>query len=384
MQKVNFRFGRPSCQVLLLKSRHSGVIESSLTDFRRFTSDISNPTLFLSPRFFWKLFRLLRCDDKDVAYFLALIQYIRPAVVISTDALVTMKRTSMLHELSKRVENISFISVPHGSYEKGYEFHPLDRSTGKELQIESKVILASIGRRDIESYNRWGLRHRRVCPIGLLSNGIYLRDRMVPVNEKRIQICIVEHLGDPSKNHLLLQSKALKAFETLCEYVDEYARATSIDIKIAVRPISKLVFDSDSDSEIDWVLDWFKKKFKSEISFTDSSVDFSTHLASDESALTVGVDSTALLESIDRGNKVLTMWYDDSPLGIPQNDWMFLKNPSLEHFKDVVARILETDIQVYLEKTKLDRERLIECKDGSDAVKNLRNLIDECIESRRE
>lgn len=379
IKKVNFRLSRPDCKVLVVKSRHSGVFESSLIGLPTFTTDLTDPTFFLSVSFFWKCVTSLKSNSRDVAYLLALIQYLQPAVVISTDALVTKNRRSMLHELSERIKSSKFISVPHGSYQKGYEFHPIDSKTGNELQFESDVILTSIGKRDFKTYNRWGLNHKRIVPIGLLSNSIYLRDRLTAPVEKRFQICIVEHLGDPSKNHLPLQEKALEAFETLCEFVDRYALMNQIGITIALRPTSKSLFDSDG--EIDWVIDWFRDKFKSEITFTDSSTNFATHMASDESELTVGVDSTALLESMGRGNKVLTIWHDESPLGIPESNWTFLKNPSFESFVAAVDRIMAADIQVYLEKTKFDRERLIECQEGSAAIRNLTQLIEECIKT---
>ena len=379
IKKLNFRFRRPDCKVLVVKGRHSGVIQSSLIGLPTFAADLTVPTIFLSVSFLRDCLSYLKSNSRDVAYLLALIQHLQPAVVISTDALVTMNRRSMLHELSERIKSSKFISVPHGSYQKGYEFHPTDSETGKELQFESEVILASIGNGDLKTYNRWGLKHKRIVPIGLLSNAIYLRDRLAAPVEKRFQICVVEHLGDPSKNHLPLQKKAMETFETLCEFVDRYALRNQIGITIALRPTSKSLFDSDG--EIDWVVNWFRDKFKSEITFTDSSKNFATHMASDESELTVGVDSTALLESMGRGNKVLTIWYDESPLGIPESSWTFLKNPSFESFVAAVDRIMAADIQVYLEKTKFDREQLIECQEGSAAIRNLTQLIEECIKT---
>lgn len=380
IKRVSFRLSRPDCKVLVVKSRHSGVIESSLIGLPTVTADLTVPTLFFSVSFFRNLLTYLKSNSKDVAYLLALIHHHQPAVVISTDALVTMNRRSMLHELSENIKTSKFISVPHGSYQKGYEFHPTDSETGKELQFESDVILASIGKGDFKTYNRWGSNHKRIVPIGLLSNAIYLRDRLAVPVEKRFQICIVEHLGDPSKNHLPLQQNALEVFETLCEFVDRYALRKKIGIKVALRPTSKTLFESDG--KIDWVIDWFRGKFKSEITFTDSSKNFATHLASDESELTVGVDSTALLESMGRGNKVLTIWYDESPLGIPESNWTFLKNPSFESFVTAVDQILAADIQVYLEKTRFDREQLIECQEGSTAIRNLTRLIEECIKTK--
>jgi hypothetical protein len=377
MRKVIVKARKNRNQILLIKARHSGVVESALLGLRISTVDLTRPTIYFSLRFFLNYFRLSKTMNKDVAYLLTIIQHIQPKVVISTDSLVTMKRRSMLHELSVNYQDATYISVPHGSYQKGYEFHPVDELTGEELQVKSKVVLASLGARDISSYNRWGMNHEKVVPVGSLPNSIYLRDRLTSPPLKTLQICIVEHLGDPSKNSLPLQSKALQAIEVLCEYVDAYALKNKIKIKIALRPTSKALFESDD--EIGWVLSWFRQKFKTEISFTDSTVDFATHIASDESQLTVGVDSTALLESIARGNKVLTIWYDDSPLGIPNNNWLFLKNPSYGDFESTVDRILKTSDAEYLGITQFDREHLIECRNGSNAIANLLNLVTDSL-----
>ena len=170
IKKVNVRFSRPECKVLVVKGRHSGVIESSLIGLPTFTADLTSPTIFLSVSFFRNCLSYLKSNSRDVAYLLALIQHLQPAVVVSTDALVTMNRRSMLHELSERIMSPIYISVPHGSYQKGYEFHPIDSETGNELQFKSDVILASIGKGDFKTYNRWGLNHKRIvqfiCAIG--------------------------------------------------------------------------------------------------------------------------------------------------------------------------------------------------------------------------
>jgi hypothetical protein len=65
---------------------------------------------------------------------------------------------------------------------------------------------------------------------------------------------------------------------------------------------------------MDVVREWFSSRFDIALDFVDSSTQFATYRAIDSSHISVGGTSTALVEGLGRGNKILSFNFSDTPL----------------------------------------------------------------------
>ena len=361
--------------ILVVNSRHCGAVLDALSELKPIFIDLKSPTLFISLRFFWKLQRLRRSHSNEVAYVAAVIEFLDIGVVVSTDALTTADKQSILHLVRTLLPGVEAISVPHGSYAPGLEYHPIDNFTGELVVIETDVILASIGERDKESYSRWGLKHREVVPIGLLTSALHSSISSENNIHKDSDICLIEHLPSFTKKLGPLEEQAFAQIERLCTLVKEYVKLNGLSIVVALRPKNSSIIDDDGDN-IEIVKDWFVRRLGGLCSFTDSSIEFATHRACDSSEVTICVDSTAVLDSFSRGNKVLTIWNEHSPLGFPSHELCMLVNPSFEQFSKSLDLIRNMPNEEYLNRTSKIGDWLVKRDATVKADARLRELVE--------
>ncbi len=332
-----------TCDVLIIESRHSQGLVDALSSLEYIPISISKLKLWPSPRLFSSLVRYLCWYPTDLAYILAVIEATKAKVVISTDALISTNRTSLLHEVAEKNSRVEVLSVPHGNYTDDFDDGQFrDSKTNQHVRISTRVVLMSIGERDKFTYQRWGLRHSEIIPVGSLPNALYQRSHSHISRNNLYEICVIEKIPNVEK---ALQGKLrlqLENYEKLCALLHVYLDARDLIAHVALRPFKNVMYSFDSD--MDPVRAWFTEHLGGKCTFTDPSLPFATHLASDQSNVTLGLSSTAVTESMGRGNKVLSMWTDKSPLGLPDNSLMFLRDPTYQEFEKRLDEIRRIDV----------------------------------------
>ncbi len=335
-----------TCDVLIIESRHTKGLEDALSSLEFISISLTKPRIWPSLRLLSSLVRNLSRYPNDLAYILAVIEATKAKVVISTDALISTNRTSLLHEIAEENCNVEVLSVPHGNYMDNSGDGPLlDSKTNQPVRISTRVVLLSIGERDKETYQRWGLRHSEIIPVGSLPNALYQRSHSLISRNNLHEICVIEKIPNPEKAFQGMVRLQLENYKKLCALLHVYLDARDLSAHIALRPFKNEMFSFDSD--MDAVRTWFTEHLGGRCTFTDPSLPFATHLASDQSNVTLGLGSTAVTESIGRGNKVLSMWTDKSPLGLPDNSLLFLREPTYHEFEkrlDEIRRIDATQL----------------------------------------
>jgi len=361
--------------ILVVNSRHCGAVLEVLSELKPIFVDLQSPTLFMSLRFFWRLQMLRRKHSTEVAYVAAVIEFLDIGVVVSTDALTTADKQSILHLVRTLLPGVEAISVPHGYYVPELEHRPISNFTGEPLVIETDVILASHGERDKESYSRWGLKHREIVPIGMLTSALYISKSSENRIHKLTDICLIEHLPSFTKELGPKQKQTIAQLERLCTLVKEYVKINGLSIVVALVPKNS-AFISHDDYSIEFVKDWFVRHLGGLCSFTDPSVEFATHRACDFSEVTIGINSGALLDSFSRENKVLTIWDEHSPFGFPSHELCMLINPSFGQFSRSLDLIRNMPKEEYLTRTSEIGDWLVKRDATMKADARLRELVD--------
>ncbi len=336
--KARFR----TCDVLLIESRHTKGLEDALSSLELISISLTKPKLWPSLRLLSSLGRNLCRYPNDLAYVLAVIEATKPKVVISTDALISTNRTSLLHEIAEENCKVEVLSVPHGNYADYSGDGPLlDSKTNQPVKISTRVVLLSIGERDKITYQRWGLQHSEIIPVGSLPNALFQRSHSHASPNKLYEICVIEKIPNLEKALQGMLKLQLENYEKLCALLRVYLDSRDLSAHVALRPFKNEMFSFDTD--MDTVRAWFTEHLGGRCTFTDPSLPFATHLASDHSNVTLGLGSTAVTESIGRGNKVLSMWTDKSPLGLPDNSLLFLRAPTYQDFEKRLDKIRQID-----------------------------------------
>ena len=373
------------CDVLIIESRHSKGLVDALSSLNYISISLTRLKLWPSLRLLSSLVRNLRRNPNDLAYILAVIEATKAKVVISTDALISANRTSLLHEIAEKNCRVEVLSVPHGNYTEDSGDGPLrDSKTNQPVHISTRVVLLSIGERDYATYQRWGLRHSEIIPVGSLPNALYQRLNSHISQNNLHEICVIEKIPNPEKALQGMVKLQLENYENLCALLHIYLCTRDLSAHIALRPFKNEMYSFDTD--MDAVRAWFTARLGGRCTFTDPSLPFATHLASDHSNVTLGLGSTAVTESMARGNKVLSMWTDKSPLGLPDNSLMFLRKPTYQEFEkrlDEIRIIDATQLQE-IERTVINQLIKIDLEDPADVaiLKEVRKRIAKVSENR--
>lgn len=331
-----------TCDVLIIEARHSQGLAEALSSLECISISLSKLKLWPSLRLLSSLVRYLCRYPGNLAYVLAVIEATKAKVVISTDALISTNRTSLLHDIAEKNCKVEVLSVPHGNYTDDSGDGPLrDSKTNQPVHISTRVVLLSIGERDESNYQRWGLRHSEIIPVGSLPNALYQRSHSHISENNLHEICVIEKIPNPEKALQGMVKLQLENYEKLCVLLHEYLDARDLVAHVALRPYQNVMYSFDAD--MDAIRVWFIKHLGGKCTFTDPTLQFATHLASDQSNVTIGLGSTAITESMGRGNKVLSIWTDKSPLGLPDNSLMFLRDPTYQEFEKRLDAIRQMD-----------------------------------------
>ena len=283
-------------------------LDVSVIDPTRFPIWISWKFAFC---FLWKFRRAKRFTR----HVLATLEATNAHVLLSTDAV------SQLTEIKALNPAIEVIAVVHGLYIKQPDDFRIRESWIQEQK--SDVILFALGEYDRFHYRRWGNVHQNVFPVGSLNDSIY-RSKFPNKSEKLYDICIVENSVDPNA------SKELNKL-----HLHNWTMLTSFLNQLATRENLKVVVALSQSTKVAAVREWFSSQFDFSLDFVDGSAPFATYQAIDLSQISVGETSTALVEGLGRGNKILVFNFLDTPLfDLPVHDICRLHKPNFNSFSE--------------------------------------------------
>jgi surface carbohydrate biosynthesis protein len=299
--------------IVIIESRHGknllGVVaglDASVIDPTRFPIWISWKFAFC---FLWKFRRAKRFTR----HVLATLEATNAHILLSTDAV------SQLTEIKALNPATEVIAVVHGLYIKQPDDFRIRESWIEEQK--SDVILFALGEYDRFHYRRWGNVHQNVFAVGSLNDSIY-RSKFPNKSEKLYDICIVENSVDPNASKEL-NKLHLHNWTMLTSFLNQFASRENLKVVVALSQSTKVAA----------VREWFSSRFDFALDFVDGSTEFATYQAIDSSQISVGETSTALVEGLGRGNKILVFNFLDTPLfDLPVHHICRLHKPNFNSF----------------------------------------------------
>ena len=300
---------------MIVESRHGKNLLSVVTGLN---SVVINPTRFpiwISWRFAYCFWWKFRESERLTRHVLASLQVTKARVLLSTDSI------SQLTEIKALNPAIEVIAVMHGLYiEQPNDFRI--RESWKNTQ-KSDVTLFAMGEYDKLHYRRWGNVHENVLPVGSLNDSIY-RSRFSNNVEKIYDVCIVEGSVEPNARKEFAKIR-LQNWITLTDFVNQVVTRENLKVVVALSHSMKVAA----------VREWFSSRFDIALDFVDNSIEFGTYQAIDLSRISVGETSTALVEGLGRGNKILSFNFSETPLlDLPVHPICRLHKPNFVSFSE--------------------------------------------------
>jgi hypothetical protein len=264
---------------------------------------------------------LRRTHRPHAAYVLAMLEQIRPSVVVTT-----IDNSQVFTLASQHYSGARFVAVQNG-------VRCLERDFPEGTIPIHIPEFACFGEHDVEMYSRHGAKVGRYYPIGSLKDSYYRRTISAPA-EPSFDLCLVSEV-DPDLGDSY--PEIVRSVEQLAEYLSRFCKSTNATLCVAAR------YNPDSELRAyAFEQQWVRAHFGSAIELVPNcSEDFSTYRMIDSAHVSLAFNSTALVEAFGRGQRSLFCnftsedYYDLPVAGV----WS-LRNPTYEEFSDRLSWLL--------------------------------------------
>lgn len=222
-----------------------------------------------------------------------------------TTLLSTDRPVSLLNSVAISCPKIRQILVAHTTIQ------PLNKPRVSEtLPFPNRVVLVW-GHRDKELIEAVQ-PNLRVQVNGSIRNAAFLRQSRAGLSKSPVnRICLISsHLGatkEESRKHKPHDIRYLLR-ERLLQLASAATSALGLPLHIALKPPTMGFFSEGSEQKYRAERDYFQRAFGGKsITYSDPSIRYSSYLASNESAFTLGLPTGALIEAIGRGSAALSL-----------------------------------------------------------------------------
>lgn len=265
------------------------------------------------------LLNLTRVRHPFAAYAMALIQHIRPSIVVT---FIDNNETFGL--VVQHYPESRFLAIQNGM-----------RCIARDNPPEGRPIylteFACFGQHEIDTYTKHGAKVEKFYPIGSLRDTYYREFYARELPQVKFDLCLVSEV-DPglAQSHPEIEH----SIKNLAIYVTKFCEKTNKKLCIAARNDPK-----ENQQGFLYELQWYRKYMGEWINLIPNCrKEYTTYQLIDSSAASLSFYSTALVEAFGRGKRSLFCnftnhdWYD-----LPVNGLWALKQPSYEEFE---ARLL--------------------------------------------
>ena len=353
-------FGYPRVKVLGLHARWGDSIDTIVQSLGGSSvSPSMRPPIWAARYWFIRVF-LLRRLPKSARRIVGLVRTVRCRVVITTDHL----RSSIW--LDTNLSQTQLFWIMHGLY--------LDRDfstptkEGVHPPLTTRIQLLALSEYDREHYQRWGVKPGMIHVVGSANNALWLAARKAKSSQAagRFDICLIEKgiSLNPDREH---RSIYLDIYSKILQMLGQYLNNEKRSLVVALS-------NSDERSHVE---KWIRMKLDYDFTVTDANERFATYAASDHSRLTIGLASTALLESLNRGNKILSL----NPTQFPNWDFPGIgisrmgseTSIDLQLLTARINHLLELSFESYRGELPQELSRMIH--DDSNAINEIQEIL---------
>jgi surface carbohydrate biosynthesis protein len=343
-----------SVDVLIFHGENSHLVER-LIGSRKF--QIFRPEHDLRFKYFFSLDSLinfitifLKEKNFKVALVVGYIKYLAPKIVITyiDNSYLYQRAAYYLHN------KIPFLAIQNGT-----RLLERDHSGHKKKLFHDYLFV--IGEYDVEQYKNFNYHVNFFLPVGSLRNAFYINDlgNFADKNSE-YDVCVVSQVRPSLQKNFPEQ---YLAFEKLISFLNRYQLENNIKICVALRR-------QKEDSDYKWECEWYESRIQNLKFIENRQKEYSTYLACDRSAVTVGLHSTALRESYGRGNKILSCNFSNfHEYNFPVEDDVSLNIFDYKEFSKRLDYLIKVDCDTFINKHKKNINKMM--FKGDSAADNL-------------
>ncbi|MFM8238892.1 MAG: glycosyltransferase [Actinomycetota bacterium] len=352
-------FGRKNLDILIINSKHGTDLPLLAEGLSYVVFDpLTRPAIWCIR--FWVL-RLLfvHAVPKDSRGLVAAVRTLRPKAVLSSDGYRNVC------DVDDHLKPSQVYIVQHGTF--------IDQRSSvvkrdKEVPDRaSSVTLFSISEYDVENYRRWGVRPRRIIPVGTIRNSVYLT-KSVTRGDQALDahdICLIE------KGIILNPDTDLKRAR-LAIWDAFFADFSSYCTERRPRVVIALTAGCEAEGGIEWIREHFTYDFTSVSVGKDR---FATYKAIDSAELSIGQASTTLSEALSRRRKILNINYSPYTFwNVPGDGISRLQEPTSLELHRRIDEIREMDWFTYWSRVPEELREFTVDK-PEEAISRIRSTI---------
>lgn len=280
-----------------------------------------------------------------------LVRASKASVLVATDG----GHREHLKAISELCPEIPLFVIAHGSVRAD-----VLRRTGALPKLNGGRFLVW-GQADINLYTSVFGQDQSMLAVGSLRNSFYWRNFREgrPIPSKKFPISLVSQFADSSEEDENRPNRT-RVLRNLKNHLSRFCHEQGLPVRILLRPgLSGEVAAGARQREVRHYLKVFSGV---EVSFSDPTRQYETYFESDQSEVTVGVPTGALIESFARGNKVFM--FAQSPdtgdyFGSPVTGAFLRHEPTYEQFKSQLQHLLEQNQSDFADSFRSEREFVV-------------------------
>lgn len=283
-----------------------------------------------------------------IAQLRPLVRASRASVLVATDG----GHREHLKAISELCPEIPLLVIAHGSVRTDVLCQ-----TGALPSLNGGCFLVW-GQADISCYNANFGQTQNLLAVGSLRNSFYWRHFRSgqPAPLKKFPISLVSQFADYKEEDNDRPNRT-RVLRNLKFHLARFCRDQRLPMRILLRPgLSGEMVAGARQREIRHYLKVFAGV---EVSFSDPTRQYETYFESDQSEVTVGVPTGALIESFARGNKVLMFAQNPDTgdyFGSPVTGAFLCHEPTYEDFKYQLQYLLAQGQSEFADSFRSERE----------------------------
>ncbi len=239
------------------------------------------------PIIIWTLLYLLKTRSWRVAYALALLRRIRPAIVVTY-----IDNSMLFQQAAKLCRSTRFLAV-----QNGMRMLERDNPPGSPQIFHSEF--ACFGQNDVDRYMRHGAQVQHFYPVGSLKDA-YHRARQVGVTiSKRYDLCFVSQI---KRQHYQQYPKTMQSLALLAGHLKRFCATHGTSLCVGARRHPKV------NAEIfNWELAWYREHLGEQVDVIPNEPgEYTSYALIDQSRVSLAMHTTLLHEGFGRRNRILS------------------------------------------------------------------------------
>lgn len=318
--------------------------------------------VYITPSILWRMVvNLVKVHHPFVAYLLALVQHIRPSIVVTY-----IDNNGYFGRVAQQYKDARFLAIQNG-------MRCLSRDNADSMHPLYLPEFACFGQYEINIFTQHGAKVDKFYPIGSLRDAYYQEYYADKMPTAKYDLCLVSE-AEAGLPHLYPEIEV--AIKKLATYLARFCEKTKKTICIATRNHP----DQDKQS-YRYELQWYREQMGEHVNLIPNiRSKFSTYRLIDSSTVSLSFYSTALVEAFGRGRKSLFCNFSNNEIyDLPEKGLWTLGSCTYEEFEERLISLLEMSDAEFQKKSSNARLYLMNYDPVTPTHMFLKNLISEAV-----